>query len=168
MSVVSVPYDRARLVRVLIDHQRHTPAACLCGWSKLGASHPEHVADMYEAGRSVQPDDAGRALAKARGVLDGLEVNVGESLRVARLWLERAEGCGGCHGLGSHRRWCPVVVGATAARIGQMGDDLDDLGDILPPALANAAWVLGAQLRFLAEQREPGGASQLAGDGQVP
>ena len=63
---------------------------------------------------SVQPDGADRALAKARGLLDGLEVDVAESLRVARLWLDRAEGCGGCHGLGAHRRWCPTVVGTAA------------------------------------------------------
>lgn len=105
------------------------------------------------SGGESQPDDAGRALAKARGTLDGLEVDVAESLRVARLWLDRAEGCGGCRGLGAHRRWCPTVVGTTAARVGQLGDDLDDLGDILPPALANAAWALAAQLRDHAETR---------------
>ena len=59
-------------------------------------------------------------------------------------------GCGGCAGLGSHQRWCPAVVGARAARLGRTADDLDDLGDTLPPDLANVAWRLAEQLRVLA------------------
>lgn len=38
---------RQQLVEVLVAHQRHTYAACLCGWSVLGASHSEHVADVF-------------------------------------------------------------------------------------------------------------------------
>ena len=53
-SRVHVPYDRARLVQVLVHHQRHTPAECLCGWSELGASHAEHIADAYE--RVIEAD----------------------------------------------------------------------------------------------------------------
>lgn len=43
-----VTYDRDVLVQVLVYHQRQDSQSCLCGWDKLGASHPEHVADMYE------------------------------------------------------------------------------------------------------------------------
>lgn len=51
-------FDRARLVTVLIEHQRlddGTPpyvGACLCGWGQrpehLGLSWAQHVADVYE------------------------------------------------------------------------------------------------------------------------
>lgn len=42
-------YDRAVLVEVLIYHQRASIERCACGWDRLGASHAEHVADVYEA-----------------------------------------------------------------------------------------------------------------------
>jgi sRNA-binding protein len=41
-------YDRDVLVTVLIHHQRMDIGGCLCGWSVLGASHAEHIADAYE------------------------------------------------------------------------------------------------------------------------
>lgn len=34
------------MVDVLVDHQRQNAGSCLCGWSKLGYSHPEHQAEM--------------------------------------------------------------------------------------------------------------------------
>lgn len=34
---------------ILIDHQRQSSSACLCGWSKLGLSHPGHQAAMLNA-----------------------------------------------------------------------------------------------------------------------
>lgn len=37
--------------------------------------------------------------------------------------------CGGCQGLGAHRRWCPAVVGLPASIWGRMGEQLEDLGD---------------------------------------
>ena len=37
--------------------------------------------------------------------------------------------CGGCEGLGSHRRWCPEVVGAAASRLGLQSEKAQDLGD---------------------------------------
>lgn len=42
------PYDREVLVEVLVYHYRDGIRGCGCGWSKLGASWPEHVADVYE------------------------------------------------------------------------------------------------------------------------
>lgn len=45
---VALPYDRAVLVEVLVYHQRRDLQHCMCGWGELGASHPEHVADVYE------------------------------------------------------------------------------------------------------------------------
>lgn len=101
----------------------------------------------------MTPDDEWRTVAKIRGVLDGLEVDVAQSAAVIREHLDRLEDrCGGCAGLGKHRRWCPAVVGARAARIGQMADDLDDLGDTLRPELANRCWALAERLRNLAEE----------------
>lgn len=44
----AVGYDREVLVTVLIYHYRKNISECGCGWSELGASHPEHVADVYE------------------------------------------------------------------------------------------------------------------------
>lgn len=46
---VSVPYDRAVLVDVLIHHWPTATSGCYCGWAVLGASHSEHVANVYEA-----------------------------------------------------------------------------------------------------------------------
>ena len=43
-----ITYERTVLVEVLIYHQRRSIEACNCGWAKLGASHAEHVADVYE------------------------------------------------------------------------------------------------------------------------
>ena len=42
------PYDRAVLVDVLVYHWRTNTSGCGCGWGVLGASHAEHVADVYE------------------------------------------------------------------------------------------------------------------------
>lgn len=40
-------YDREVLVTILVYHWR-TDNGCGCGWAVLGASHAEHVADVYE------------------------------------------------------------------------------------------------------------------------
>jgi hypothetical protein len=42
-------YDRELLVEVPTYHQQRSDSSCICGWARLGASHPEHVADTYEA-----------------------------------------------------------------------------------------------------------------------
>lgn len=41
-------YDRAVLINVLVYHARTSTSGCHCGWNVLGASHAEHVADVYE------------------------------------------------------------------------------------------------------------------------
>lgn len=41
-------YDRAKLVQVLVYHQRTNTSGCHCGWGVLGASYADHVADVYE------------------------------------------------------------------------------------------------------------------------
>jgi hypothetical protein len=45
-------YSRQALVEVLVLHYRKTDSissGCGCGWSELGRSHPQHVAEVYEA-----------------------------------------------------------------------------------------------------------------------
>lgn len=46
-------YSRLLLIEILIYHQRTEVSGCHCGWSVLGASHAEHIADVYEAARGV-------------------------------------------------------------------------------------------------------------------
>jgi hypothetical protein len=48
MTDAELQYNRAVLVSVLVYHPRVSISHCACGWSRLGASHPEHVADIYE------------------------------------------------------------------------------------------------------------------------
>jgi hypothetical protein len=48
MEPQSISYDRAVLIDVLVYHQRASSSGCGCGWSVLGASHAEHIADVYE------------------------------------------------------------------------------------------------------------------------
>lgn len=45
---VIMEYDREILIAILIYHQRKDIGHCACGWSILGASHAEHVANVYE------------------------------------------------------------------------------------------------------------------------
>ena len=49
-------HDRTVLVDVLVYHQRLDISGCACGWSVLGASHAEHVADIYEESLRVRGD----------------------------------------------------------------------------------------------------------------
>lgn len=44
----SLPYDREKLMDAVVYHWRDDIKGCGCGWSKLGASHAAHVADVYE------------------------------------------------------------------------------------------------------------------------
>lgn len=43
------PYRRDVLVDVVVHHGRESIRGCTCGWSKLGQSWAEHVADVYES-----------------------------------------------------------------------------------------------------------------------
>lgn len=49
-----VPYDRTVLVEVLVYHWPTATSGCFCGWNVLGASHSEHVADVYEASMAAR------------------------------------------------------------------------------------------------------------------
>jgi len=52
-----VTYVRGLLVGVLVAHQPTSTSGCICGWAVLGASHAEHVADVYEAATGYRPPD---------------------------------------------------------------------------------------------------------------
>lgn len=41
-------YVREILKDVITHHQKVAIKRCLCGWSKLGGHHADHVADVYE------------------------------------------------------------------------------------------------------------------------
>jgi hypothetical protein len=58
--------------------------------------------------------------------------------------------CGGCQGLGAHRRWCPANVGFHASVLGRWSQEADDLADAVgsnEPAAANHLYVAAAVLR---------------------
>jgi len=37
--------------------------------------------------------------------------------------------CGGCAGLGAHKRWCPTQVGPVAALLGPWSEQVEQWGD---------------------------------------
>lgn len=58
--------------------------------------------------------------------------------------------CGGCQGLGSHRRWCQRAVGVIASRYGEAAEACERFGDMVGPndmGLANALWAASSRLR---------------------
>lgn len=64
--------------------------------------------------------------------------------------------CGGCRGEGSHRRWCPEVVGHEAARLGRLAEEAESLGDRIgsnDPSAANRLYEMAEDLTLAA--REP-------------
>lgn len=66
--------------------------------------------------------------------------------------------CGGCRGLGSHRRWCPALVGKFDAVYGPISEQLNGIGDTIGsnnPGLANKAYALSADIiRWLEDRRK--------------
>lgn len=62
--------------------------------------------------------------------------------------------CGGCRGLGRHRRWCPVIVGRLAAIYGPESEAIEALGDQVgsnDPSVANALYHASSRLRAYAQ-----------------
>jgi hypothetical protein len=45
------------------------------------------------------------------------------------MFKEEEPDCGGCISLGSHRRWCSVVVGKHASQLGRLSEHLESIGD---------------------------------------
>jgi hypothetical protein len=60
------------------------------------------------------------------------------------------QGCEGCRGQGSHRRWCAVVVGQPASYLGVLSQDAEVLADQIgtnEPDAANACYLAALLLR---------------------
>lgn len=63
--------------------------------------------------------------------------------------------CGGCEGLGSHKRWCPRAVGQKASAAGVCAEMVDSLGDRIgsnDPVTTNELYVIAEKLRGIAER----------------
>jgi hypothetical protein len=63
--------------------------------------------------------------------------------------------CGGCAGLGAHRRWCVESVGPAAAMLGKYAEEAESLGDRVGPNEMGASshlWTAAALLRVAAEK----------------
>lgn len=56
-GVPCYPYDREILTEVLVYHQRKSDLGCACGWDILGASHAEHIADVYEESIRIRTEE---------------------------------------------------------------------------------------------------------------
>ena len=62
--------------------------------------------------------------------------------------------CGGCAGLGAHRRWCPAVVGQIASALGRWSEQAEALGDQVGancPEAANHLYRASSLLRSRAD-----------------
>lgn len=68
----------------------------------------------------------------------------------------RADECGGCAGMGSHKRWCEAAVGRHAAMLGRWSQRADSLGDDVGPnemGASNHLWAAAALLAEAARMR---------------
>ena len=64
--------------------------------------------------------------------------------------------CGGCEGLGSHRRWCREVVGYVAGRLGPLSEGIEEAGDLVGAnnaGLANLLYAAAGELRAFAREQ---------------
>lgn len=71
-------------------------------------------------------------------------------------WRSDAKTCGGCQGVGAHRRWCRAVVGLSASIYGPMSEQLGSMGDTVGPNnkdLANRLWALSGDMREWAKSQ---------------
>jgi hypothetical protein len=57
-SELDCRYSRDVLVDVLTYHQRADARYCTCGWGVLGASHADHIANVYEDSIRTYDEDA--------------------------------------------------------------------------------------------------------------
>ena len=60
-AVMFDDYAVDRITEVLVAHQRQSPISCLCGWAKLGASHPAHQGRIVLAALRDAPHATGEA-----------------------------------------------------------------------------------------------------------
>lgn len=70
--------------------------------------------------------------------------------------------CGGCAGLGSHRRWCPEAVGRGAALLGRYAEQAESLADSVGSNNTTAANLLYAAAGYLLDDARARKAEFLA------
>ncbi len=105
------------MAEVLVDHQRQNSSSCLCGWAKLGHSHPEHQAAALSA--------AGFGLVAATKQQAAIDA----ALALAEEWRYKGE-----HGWGAWQEgYGPdpegyILDGASADLRTAVGDALGDDG----------------------------------------
>lgn len=59
------------MAEVLTEHQRRNASSCLCGWAKLGHSHPEHqAAALTAAGFGLVADADAKVQEMAKRLLN--------------------------------------------------------------------------------------------------
>lgn len=71
-----------------------------------------------------------------------------------------AQTCGGCEGLGSHRRWCVVAVGYAASRRGIWSEKAEALADEIgcnEPGAANLLYHASSVLLRAARETKAAG-----------
>jgi hypothetical protein len=70
---------------VLVAHQRHNSMSCLCGWAKLGHSHPEHQEAMLSTA-GFGPVKAAQAEAFDQGQKSGMRhaTRIAAAMRLGR------------------------------------------------------------------------------------
>ncbi|MDQ1053190.1 hypothetical protein QE394_001118 [Arthrobacter sp. SORGH_AS 212] len=73
------------IAEVLIEHQRQSSSACLCGWSELGRSHPGHQAAALSAA-GFGPVQEAKAQALRDAADNVVEID-GRPDYAARDWL---------------------------------------------------------------------------------
>lgn len=67
-----------------------------------------------------------------------------------------ADECGGCRGIGAHRKWCENSVGRSAHMLGRWSQQAESLGDSVGPnemGAANHLWAAAGLLREAAKKR---------------
>lgn len=64
--------------------------------------------------------------------------------------------CGGCQGLGSHKRWCKESVGLAASLYGSWSEQIESIADSVGSnniAVSNHLYIAASMLREQAMQR---------------
>lgn len=78
-------YDRDVLVHVVTYHGRNGIEGCRCGWSVLGKSHSEHVANVYEAmvaGKSAEGKPMKKIYVQRKNESTLLSIEVNDNMSI--------------------------------------------------------------------------------------
>lgn len=123
---------------------------CACGWRS--DDEPWRDAQTYVRGMAQAREDhlSNAMFAAVRPILrESIHRVFDEHLRDVSK-PPGATSCGGCAGLGSHRRWCRTQVGLGASIYGPMSERLGNMADQVGannPGLANGLYALSSEMR---------------------